>query len=244
MDAVIQERESDSTARPSLSEGESCAVPERSSSERWITLAVFLLSVCYLSFFLRFTTIEPDEGILLQGAQRILLGQVMYRDFFSFLTPGSFYLHAALFQIFGNSFMVARTWLAVNGGVFSVIFYLLSRRVCSRFTALIAVTLLTITTVPFRFLTLHNWDSTLFACLGVYSAVRVLESGRGVWIFALGSFVSMTTLFEQSKGVGLGLGMILGFAALRLGYQGCSAIGFIAPFAASWHPTEGRRTAV
>lgn len=190
-----------------------------SSSERVLTAIVFSVSVAYLYLFRRYTTMEPDEGIVLQGAERILHGQVLYRDFFSFLTPGSFYLHALLFKIFGNSFIVPRTALAVIGGVLSVIGYLLARRVCSRSSALLAVGLLTLTTLPYRFLTLHNWDSTLLACLAVYCAVRMLESRQVGWVFALGSFTSLTILFEQSKGVGLCLGLSLGLVALWMGNQ-------------------------
>jgi hypothetical protein len=75
--------------------------PERSFSERLIVLALFLLSLLYLCLFRCFTAMEPDEGILLQGAQRILAGQVLYRDFFSFYTLGSYYAenHAGIKQI-------------------------------------------------------------------------------------------------------------------------------------------------
>src|ERR1700741_5207936 len=69
---------------------------------------VFLISLVYLCAFLRYSSLEPDEGILLQGGQRILDGQVPYRDFFSFYTPGAFYLIAALFKVFGDSFVAAR----------------------------------------------------------------------------------------------------------------------------------------
>lgn len=189
---------------------------ERLPSDRYFAAAVFFLSVAYLCLFRRYTTIEPDEGIVLQGAQRILHGQVLYRDFFSFLTPGSFYLHALLFRTFGSSFTVPRTALAVMGGGFSAIGYLLARRVGSRSSALLAVALLTLTTLPYRFLTLHNWDSTLLTCLALYSAVRMLESRHVGWTFALGSFASFTLLFEQSKGVGLCLGLALAFAVLWL----------------------------
>jgi 4-amino-4-deoxy-L-arabinose transferase-like glycosyltransferase len=191
--------------------------PEPARSEQYIAAAVFLLSVAYLCLFRRYTTMEPDEGIVLQGAERILHGQVLYRDFFSFLTPGSFYLQALLFKLFGNSFLVARTALAIFGGVFSTIGYLLARRVCSRGCALLSVALVLLTTLPYRFLVLHNWDSTLFACLTLYSVIRMLESRRRIWAFALGSLASLTMLFEQSKGVGLGLGLGVGFAVLYLG---------------------------
>jgi 4-amino-4-deoxy-L-arabinose transferase-like glycosyltransferase len=190
--------------------------PERSRSERYISLALFVLSFLYLCIFRRFTAMEPDEGILLQGAQRILAGQVLYRDFFSFYTPGSYYALALVFRIFGSSLAVARTALALTGAILSVVSYLLARRVCSRTVALTLAALGTLTTLPYRFLVLHNWDSTLWACLALYCAVRVLELPSWKWAFALGSFASLTVLFEQSKGMGLCLGLGLGFLAVVL----------------------------
>src|ERR1017187_5852447 len=83
-------------------------VPENSPFDRRAALLLFVGSFAYLSLFLRYTAIEPDEGIILQGAQRILQGGVLYRDFFSYLTPGSYYLLALLFKVFGSSFAVAR----------------------------------------------------------------------------------------------------------------------------------------
>src|SRR6266853_699156 len=81
--------------------------------ERVIPFLVFSVSLGYLLAFIRYSSLEPDEGILLQGGQRILDGQIPYRDFFSFYTPGSFYLTALLFRIFGDSMGVARTALTL-----------------------------------------------------------------------------------------------------------------------------------
>lgn len=203
-------------------------VPEDSAAERRIVALVFLVAFVYLLLFRRYTALEPDEGIILQGTQRILHGQVLYRDFFSFFTPGSYYLLALLFRIFGSSMLVARTALAVYGGLLSAFTYLLARRVCSRWGAMLAAYLVTVTSVPWRFLALHNWDSTLWACAAVYCAVRWMEaassspspgrSGKGAWSWSLGmsSFAAFTVLFEQSKGAGLVLGLALGFAIILL----------------------------
>ncbi|HZR31875.1 MAG TPA: glycosyltransferase family 39 protein, partial [Terriglobales bacterium] len=189
-------------------------IPERVRAERWLSAGLLLMSVAYLAIFCRYSTIEPDEGIILEGAQRILQGQVLYRDFFSFYTPGSYYWTALLFKIFGNSFVVARLALAVLGGVLSVICYLLSRRVCSRRVALLVAALVTLTALPYRFLVLHNWDSTLLASVTIYCAVRLLESPHSGWALGLGSFASWTILFEQSKGAGLLLGLSLAFVLI------------------------------
>lgn len=190
-------------------------IPERVRSERWISALVLLASIAYLCLFRRYSTMEPDEGIILQGAQRILDGQVLYRDFFSFFTPGSYYWTALLFKIFGNSFFVARSALAVLGGIMAAICYLLSRRVCSRKVAITVIGLTTLTALPYRFLVLHNWDSTLWALITIYCAVRLVESPQWVWAATLGSCASLTFLFEQSKGAGLLLGLMLGFLLLH-----------------------------
>src|SRR5260370_21955651 len=115
----------DSTRR---TPGPATYLPERSRSERYIALLIFLLSFLYLCVFRRATWIDLDEGIILQGAQRILDGQVLYRDFFSFFTPGSYYLLALVFRVFGDSYLFAPTALAFVGAAFSPVTYLLARR--------------------------------------------------------------------------------------------------------------------
>jgi 4-amino-4-deoxy-L-arabinose transferase-like glycosyltransferase len=190
------------------------ARPEVEANERWIAAAIFTATVAYLWIFRRYTSMEPDEGIVLEGAQRILRGEVLYRDFFSYFTPGSYYFLVLLFKIFGSSFLVARTALLFFGGVYSVVAYLLARRVCLRVSAIFVATLVTLTTLPYRFEVLHNWDSTLWACLAVYCAVRWLESPRWTWAFATGSLASLTCLFEQSKGAGLVLGLGVGLVTI------------------------------
>jgi hypothetical protein len=189
-------------------------VPEGSISEWLIAGLLFVLTCLYYRLFYSYTVLHPDEGIILQGAQRVLSGQVLYRDFFSFITPGSYYWMALLFKIFGNSILVARAVLIIYGGFFSSIFYFLARRVCSRWTAIFTVYLFTLTCLPYEFRVLHNWDSTLWACLALYFAVRHLETPHWPFALAVGVFTSLTLLFEQSKGAGLVLGLATGFGLL------------------------------
>jgi hypothetical protein len=205
--------------------------------ERRVALLILIASCAYLYFFRRYTSIEPDEGIVLQGAQRILRGEMLYRDFFSFFTPGSYYFLAVLSKIFGSSLLVGRSALIFFGGIYSAITYLLARRVCSRGSALFAAGLATVTTLPYRFEVLHNWDSTLWACLALYSAVRWIESNLWKWAFATGSLAALTFLFEQSKGTGLVLGLGLGLAAIALSsaqpnfWKGTQFLGLLAGLA-------------
>ncbi len=183
--------------------------------ERLLPFLIFVVSLLYLSLFRRFSVMDLDEGIILQAAERILHGQVPYRDFFMFYTPGSAYLVAALFKVFGDSFAVARSSIAVAGAVCTAITYVLSRRVCSRNIALLAAALSMLNSFAYRFLVLHNWYGTLFASLAIYAALRLWESQRSSWAFVCGSLAAITTLIEQSKGAGLCLGLVVGYLILR-----------------------------
>jgi hypothetical protein len=187
-----------------------------SARERLLPSFIFISCLAYLYIFRHYSSLEPDEGIVLQGADRILAGQVPYRDFFSFYTPASFYLIAGLFRIFGDSFAVARISMAVVGAICSVLTYVLARRVCSWGIALFAAVLATTAGTAFRFLVLHNPYSTLGSCACLYTAVRFLESRKSVWAFATTSLASLTFLIEQSKGGGLCLGLGLAFVTLSV----------------------------
>jgi len=214
-------------SEPNLAEASARSMPSGLTGEdreRVTVTLLFVLSLAYLCVFRHYSTLEPDEGIVLRGAERIIAGEVPYRDFFSFYTPGSFYLVAFLFRVFGDSFAVARTSLAFAGAIGSVVTYLLARRVCPRAIALFAALLATIAGAAFRFLVLHNAYSTLLCCVTLYAAVRFLETQKTVWAFWVGSLASLTFLLEQSKGAGLCAGLALGFIILRT-FDRASAFG-------------------
>jgi hypothetical protein len=211
-----------------------------SARERFLPSLIFISCLAYLYIFRHYSSLEPDEGIVLQGAERVLNGQIPYRDFFSFYTPGSFYLVAGLFRIFGDSFAVARISLAVVGAICSVLTYVLARRVCSWSIALFAAVLTTTAGTAFRFLVLHNPYSTLGPCVCLYAAVRFSETRKSVWAFATTSLATLTFLIEQSKGGGLFLGLALAFLILWIvdrspvpskSAWASAAVGFLWPMA-------------
>ena len=169
----------------------------------------FLAACLYLWPLRDFVTFNADEGIILSDADRILRGQVPYRDFFSLYTPGSYFLLALAFKLFGQSLVVARSILLVYCGVFSSLSYLLARRISSRTASLFATALLTLGCLPTRFFVLHNWDSTLFALLTLYSASRFMETESRFWAAAIGMTAALTCLTEQARGAGLLLGLAI-----------------------------------
>jgi hypothetical protein len=179
-----------------------------------MALAVFVSACLYLWPLRDFVAFNANEGFTLAGAERILRGQIPYRDFYASYTLASFYQTAILFKWFGDSLIVARTALIAYSGVFAAITYLLTRRVYGRSTALFAAALLISGGMSSTFIAVHNWDSTLFAVLALYCAQRLLDSSNRIWPVFLGIASALTVLAEESKGAGLLLG--LGIAAVTL----------------------------
>src|SRR5947208_12708583 len=92
-DVAKQTRHAIQEASPEARPGR---VPEKSAFEWAIAFWLFVGTCLYLRLFYNYTNFNPDEGVALQGAARILSGHVPYRDFFTFFTPGSFYWTAML----------------------------------------------------------------------------------------------------------------------------------------------------
>ncbi len=189
-------------------------------SDAAVMLGLFVLGAAYLSCFRRFTRLDPDEGIFLQGAVRVAHGQLPYRDFFTFYTPGVFYLLAAVFRLFGRSFTVARWTLVVAGAGVNPASYALGRRVASRGTALWFALVVMGSALPFRFLVLPNWFATLLVLVAIAAAAAatgaVSRRAECVWAAAAGMLTGLTVLFEQSVGAGLLFGLLLGGTLLAL----------------------------
>lgn len=223
-------------------EGGALCFPERSWSEwAWALLVFAATGLGYIPF-LRCESFSLDEGILLGGAERILHGQVLYRDIFSFYTPGSYYGLALLFRWFGDFLVVPRLTLLAEGAVMAALTYLIARRVAARWAALLAAYAVAIAGLPYYFTAFSNWNCTFLAYLALYAAVLWLESPRP-WLAAIMGFLAgLACLTQQSKGAGLALGLVL--AGLWLAGQAewrqrlrrqwvWMAAGFAAPVAAT-----------
>lgn len=224
---------------PATASAESHPVSPWTRKDGWIALALAAISIVYLwPFRSALTSLDPDEGIILQGAERILNGQLPYRDFFSFYTPGSYYWNAFLLRFLGDSVLVPRTVLLVYGAFFSALTFVLARRLGSRVGAVFATTLLLVCCLPLRFLIIHNWDATVAGLLAFYCAVLFVERPGNRLAALVGLLTALTILFNQARGIGLLLGFALGFLLLRLRMGGkqlktahfvCMSLGLLLP---------------
>ena len=122
-----------------------------------------------------------DEGIYLDGASRMLAGQMPYRDFFVLTGPGTFWNVAAFFHLFGVSLGSARALLILDLALIAACLYWLAAEFRSRalgfwlawfFVALLAGDAGGLVVVN------HRWDSAALSVAGVTLLAAGLRAAR------------------------------------------------------------------
>jgi len=73
----------------------------------FIGVVIGLVSLAYYLAYYKYFRIDVDEGLLLNGALRVMSGQLPLRDFHQYM-PGQYYLLAFWFFLFGKSIAVER----------------------------------------------------------------------------------------------------------------------------------------
>ena len=164
------------------------------------TAIVFLIALRYWLWYFNRNANLLDEGSTAAQALRVLNGELIYRDFFTVVTPASYYTVAWLFQLFGPSLMVLRWAALVTGLAILLVTLLIARRVMSwPFAAAAAL----MTTVWGWFLVTPNFYSlqaALFALIALRCYLRSLDRPQPRWIVLAGLFTGLAALTKQNVG--------------------------------------------
>jgi hypothetical protein len=150
----------------------------REHSPARIALLVFVLSLVYFVSFIKYG-LPYDEGYVLDGVEKIMEGQVIYRDFHHTYAPGRFYLIAAAFEVAGKNIFVERFILALLQALKCMLAYLIVRRITGSRYAYLAPLLIIAAPGP--------WHKVFFGSLGllvVYFIMRALQrddTGSYLW---------------------------------------------------------------
>jgi hypothetical protein len=175
-----------------------------------LTDTVFCLAVAailYSRFFWFPTTpIVPaagDQSIFLWGASRMVEGQVIYRDFFQFITPGTEVLYFVLIKTFGQTASLPRLITLGVAVAYTVIGLRISRRVLSDWRVYLGPLLfLAAGFLPFPDPT-HHVFSTLAVLCALDLQLLEIDAGenRPKLQFLSGALCGLSCFFTPSRGV-------------------------------------------
>src|SRR5579863_538242 len=157
-----------------------------------------------------------DEGILLEPARQMAAGARPYVDFFGYMSPGSYWLQAALFRLLGVSLWVARIPVIFGLSLQCALLFWLTARLASCLAALAAVLVFFgFQIADPSFLTAqHRWDSSTLALAGLCLAVAFTEK-RSRWVLAAsGGLLAMAAWCTPSVALA-GIAQAVWLAAAR-----------------------------
>jgi 4-amino-4-deoxy-L-arabinose transferase-like glycosyltransferase len=163
--------------------------------------AAALVAVFGFFFLISNAPINPyDEGFVLYAAERILRGDLPYRDFQLHYLPAQFYVLAALFKTFGHSIFVERMWdAAVRTGVVAAGFGL-ARILMPAGPAAVAALLIMLRLGASGFHGINLFPALLFALLSAGCFLSSFPGSRRGWLIAAGLLVGVAVLFRQDFG--------------------------------------------
>jgi hypothetical protein len=172
---------------------------------------------------------DSDDGIVLAGAWDMLLGRVIYQDFFVWAAPGSFYSVWAAWSLFGATYEVAKAL-----GIASVLFTAWAVvRIAGLFTAsrraYLMALLLGVMSVSWPIVN-YNVLSMPFLAWGTYFAARGCTDRRPRTFFVAGMCSGLGVLYLQHRGIALcaATALFCTYQALRSGRTWIRLLGWYA----------------
>ena len=168
-------------------------------------------SILIFSFlFNRETTLSYSIGYNLYASERLLKGEIPYRDFHTLYPPATLYLNSAIFKLFGISLYNALAGVFVFKALTSVVLFRCARYVLNRYLSLAVVIGSWIwlrPNGPFKAVPMH------YGALFLAAAIALLLADRGkgdrVRIFAAGVALGVLTLFKHNIGIYTLIGTML-----------------------------------
>ena len=177
-------------------------------------IVLVIAAAIYGSVYFREESIATGIGANLVPAERVLKGEVPYRDFYKIQTPGILLINAGLFKLWGTTLMTAFAGVLVFKILTVVMVFVIARLIAPLPSAVIA-TLLTLVWLPpggpFRPAPIQY--EMLFLLAAIYFTLLWLDSKKALHIFAAGLAVGLVAIFKQNVGIyaaiALGLSIVL-----------------------------------
>lgn len=166
-------------------------------------IVLLIGALSYYSFFANKNLVTFDEGYFVHSAERILLGEIPYKDFSLQYGPLYFYLLAILYKIFGTFILTGR-YLNLIFCLFTLgsIFYLLNvLKIKSK--KIITLTFLSVISFGYPLINIPNimWPTVLISILLVISSILFFQNKNTRYLFFSGVFIALLFSLKQNFAV-------------------------------------------
>ena len=155
----------------------------------------------------------PAGGVPSVGAERVLAGDLPYRDFWTMYAPGHFYLLALVYRLFGATYLVEAVAATVFCATTTCLCYWLARNLGSkRLLALgcAAVFLAAMYNKGYH-KNLGSYPSaSLFLLLELNCLALYYKTGRRNWLLGAGLAVGAVVIFKHDVGAYTAIAAVLG----------------------------------
>lgn len=165
------------------------------------TVATGAAVLAFGFLFNRATVLSYSIGYNLYGAERVLAGEVPYRDFHTLYPPATLYLNAALFKLFGTSRYSAMLGVLAFRVLTILMLYVAGRQIMSRSWAMAAALLSLLWLRPNgAFKAVPMQYGALFLALALFLLLKRESRHKTVYILLAGIALALLTLFKHNIG--------------------------------------------
>ena len=166
-----------------------------------VTLVLAVAAGAYAFLFNRSNVLSHSIGYNLYASERVLEGDVPYRDFHTLYPPAIFYLNAAVFKWLGVSLHSALLGALIFKVLTVLMIYLSGRQVMPRTWALVSAlsSLLWLRpNGPFKSVPMHY--GALFLALSMYLLLKYEKRQKLFVMFLAGVSLGLVALFKHNIG--------------------------------------------
>ena len=157
--------------------------------------------ICYGLFYNRGLGLSVI-GYSIAPAERVMQGEVPYRDFLFNYTPGILWVNALLMKAFGATLMATRIGLFAFKLTTLIVLYHLAQKFAGRWASLVPVGL-TLAWLGHQqiFNVYPDQYLVLFALVGLSCMLTFNDTGRAGWLVLSGVAVGVVFVFKYNVGV-------------------------------------------
>jgi hypothetical protein len=157
--------------------------------------------ICYGLFYNRGLGLSVI-GYSIAPAERVMQGEVPYRDFLFNYTPGILWVNALLMKAFGATLLATRIGLLAFKLITLIALFQAARRLTSGWAALVPVSLALAWLGHQQIFNVYpDQYLVLFALAGLTCMLNYDETGRARWLLLCGLAIGVVFVFKYNVGV-------------------------------------------